>query len=43
MIPATVPVFQKAINTIVDGLQGIAKEIDDVIIGGATESEQVKI
>ena len=37
-----VPAFQKAINTIVDGLDGIAVDIDDVVIGGATEVEHGK-
>ena len=37
-----VPAFQKAINTVVDGLEGIAVDIDDVVIGGATEAEHDK-
>ena len=37
-----VPAFQKAINTIVDGLEGIAVDNDDVVIGGASEAEHDK-
>ena len=34
--------YEKAINTIVDGLEGIAEDIDDIVIGGATEAEHNK-
>ena len=37
-----VPAFQKAIITTVDGLEGIAVDIDDVVLGGATEAEYDK-
>ena len=37
-----VPASQKAISPIVDGLEGIAVYIDDVVIGGATEAEHDK-
>ena len=37
-----VPTFQKAINTIIDRLQGIAVDIDDVVIGGAIETGHEK-
>ena len=33
-----VPAFQKTFNTIVHGLEGIAVDINDVVIGGATEA-----
>ena len=37
-----VPAFQKAINTFVDGLEGIAVDINDVVIGGSTKAEHDK-
>ena len=37
-----VPAFQKATNTIVDGLEGIAVDVEDVVLGGATEAEHDK-
>ena len=38
-VPNGVPVFQKAIKTIVGGLEGIAVDIDDVVIGSASKAE----
>ena len=37
-----VPAFQKVINTIVDRLEGIAVDINDVVVGGATVAEHDK-
>ena len=34
--------YEKAINTIVDGLEGTAEDIDDIVIGGATGAEHNK-
>ena len=36
----SLPFFQKAFTTIVDGVEGIAVDIDDVVFGRATEAEQ---
>ena len=34
-----VPAFQRAIDIVIDGLSGAVADIDDVVIGGATEAE----